>query len=142
MYPATLEQLREFFKDDRFATEAGCKIDSMDDDSVTCSLEIQPFHRNAAGGVMGGAIFTLADLAFAVHSNRDYAINMTENLTLTLSSSINYLKPVISTTIYAKSSIINKGRNIGVFDIKVYDDKGRDIALITTTGYTKGNDYS
>ena len=34
-------------------------------------MKIEPRHRNAAGIIMGGAIFTLADFAFAVASNHE-----------------------------------------------------------------------
>ena len=42
------------------------EIEEVDDGYAKCSLEIQPHHLNAANTVMGGAIFTLADFAFAV----------------------------------------------------------------------------
>ena len=44
-------------------------IEQVDEGYAKCWLEIQPHHLNAAGTVMGGAIFTLADFAFAVASN-------------------------------------------------------------------------
>ena len=61
-----LEQVQKVFANDRFATENGVVIDEVDDGYAKCSLEIQPHHLNAGGTVMGGAIFTLADFAFAV----------------------------------------------------------------------------
>ena len=64
--PQELEQIREFFAKDRFATDNGATIEEVDDGYAKCSLEIQPHHLNAANTVMGGAIFTLADFAFAV----------------------------------------------------------------------------
>ena len=63
--PQELEQIREFFAKDRFATDNGATIEEVDDGYAKCSLEIQPHHLNAANTVMGGAIFTLADFAFA-----------------------------------------------------------------------------
>ena len=61
-----LEQVQKVFANDRFATENGVVIDEVDDGYAKCSLEIQPHHLNAANTVLGGAIFTLADFAFAV----------------------------------------------------------------------------
>ena len=63
-----LDKIRNFFSADRFAMAAGIGIDSVREDQVECSMEITGAHRNAGGAVQGGAIFTLADLAFAVHS--------------------------------------------------------------------------
>ena len=64
-----LEQIQKVFANDRFATDNGAVIEQVDEGYAKCWLEIQPHHLNAAGTVMGGAIFTLADFAFAVASN-------------------------------------------------------------------------
>jgi len=64
-----LENIREHYKKDRFATENGIVIDSVSEDCVVCSMDLTENHKNAARGIQGGAIFTLADLAFAVHCN-------------------------------------------------------------------------
>ena len=60
-------------------------IDELGEDYAVCSMEIRKSHRNAAGNVMGGVIFTLADFAFAVSSNNVH------NLTVAISCNINYL---------------------------------------------------
>ena len=57
--PQELEQIREFFAKDRFATDNGATIEEVDDGYAKCSLEIQPHHLNAANTDMGGAIFSL-----------------------------------------------------------------------------------
>ena len=66
----SLEEAREHFKKDRFAAFAGVEIDEMTDNTAVCSMTLSDAHKNAYGGVMGGAIFTLADLAFAVVANQ------------------------------------------------------------------------
>ena len=55
---SSLEEAQELFKNDRFATTNGAKIEEITDDHCICSMEITDNHRNALGGVMGGAIFT------------------------------------------------------------------------------------
>ena len=58
-----LEEAREFFSKDYFATKAtGIIITEVGDHYARCSLTITRDHQNAYGGVMGGAIFTLAAL--------------------------------------------------------------------------------
>ncbi|MDR2133219.1 MAG: hypothetical protein LBP30_07740, partial [Clostridiales Family XIII bacterium] len=64
-----LDKCRKFFGADRFAANAGIVIDAVNDDEVVCSMEIRDMHLNAGNIVQGGAIFTLSDFAFAVHSN-------------------------------------------------------------------------
>ena len=58
----TLEEIRSFFENDRFATENAMVIDEVADGYAKCSMLISERHRNAVGGVMGGVPFTLADL--------------------------------------------------------------------------------
>ena len=78
-----LEQVQKVFANDRFATENGVVIDEVDDGYAKCSLEIQPHHLNAGGTVMGGAIFTLADFAFAVASNWNKPLNVSTTSQIT-----------------------------------------------------------
>ena len=57
----TLKQVSERFKEDHFATHPGCKMEKVEDGYAVCSLKLDERHLNAAGTVMGGVIFTLAD---------------------------------------------------------------------------------
>ena len=65
----SLEEARAYFEKDRFATENGIVIEEVSPASAVCTMEITARHRNAEGGVMGGAIFTLVDLAYAAAAN-------------------------------------------------------------------------
>ena len=64
-----LEEARNVFQNDRFATENGAVISELAEDYAVCTLELENRHRNALGNVMGGAVFMLGDFAFAVASN-------------------------------------------------------------------------
>ena len=65
----TIDEARAYFSGDRFATENGMTLDECDENHAVTSLVLGARHRNALGGVMGGAIFTLADFAFAALTN-------------------------------------------------------------------------
>lgn len=65
----TIEELREFFEADRFAAEMGAVITECGEGGATVEMDAGPRHLNAAGTVQGGALFTLADFAFAVAAN-------------------------------------------------------------------------
>jgi len=133
-----LEKIREFFKKDRFATGNGMVIDSVTEDCVVCGLELNAEHRNAGGGVQGGAIFTLADLAFAVHCNLAMVCGETEKLTVGQSCSISFLKSTKGRRLTATSKCISKGRSISVFRILIEDDLGVEVAEMLANGFTTG----
>ena len=125
----TLEEVRTRFQNDRFATESGAIIDEIRDGYAQCSMPILPCHRNAAGAIMGGAIFTLADFAFAV------AANWNKPLHVSLSSQITYLSSAKGTTLIAQAQCIKSGHSTCYYEINVRDDRDRLIAHITTTGF-------
>ena len=81
----TIEEVREIFSKDRFATENYAVIEEIGEKYAKCSMEIKDRHKNAMGGVMGGAAFTLADFAFAVATNWE-VMN-----TVSISSNIAYI---------------------------------------------------
>ena len=100
-----LNETREFFKADRFAVEAaGAVIEDAREGFSRCSLELKPVHRNAAGAVMGGAIFTLADFAFAVAANCGGGA-----ITVSLNSQITYLSGAKGSS-SPKPTVCGRGR--------------------------------
>ncbi|MBQ3852939.1 MAG: PaaI family thioesterase [Lachnospiraceae bacterium] len=125
----SLEEVREYFKNDKFATNAGMQVDSFSDDEVICSVELTDDHRNANGGIMGGAIFTLADLAFAVLVNNIHKPSVAAQV------SINYLSAAKGTRLFASSKCIKTGRSTTVASVDVYDELGTKVALFTGTAF-------
>jgi acyl-CoA thioesterase len=132
-----LEKIRAFFTRDRFAANAGIVIDSVTEDEVRCSMPITPEHRNAGGGVQGGAIFTLADLAFAVHSNLRLFAGEKVGITVGQSNSISYLAAAKGKKLIARSTCLSRGRNVSVFRVEVRDESGNFVADMRGNGFTK-----
>ena len=125
----SLQEAQEFFRNDRFATKNGAIIEEISEDRCVCSMEITDDHRNALGGIMGGAIFTLADFAFAVASNHDH------NPTVALDVNIHYLSPSKGNRLTASTRCVKSGRTTSIFEITVTDDRGKDVAVFIGTGY-------
>ncbi len=125
----TIEEVRDFFKNDRFAANAGMQIDDYGDDSCTCSVVLTDDHKNAYGGVMGGAIFTLADLAFAVTANNIHSLSVAQQV------SINYLSAPKGSKLIARSKCLKDGKTTSVITVMVSDDTGREVALFTGTAF-------
>ena len=125
----SIEEAREFFKGDKFATNIGVSLDELTEDSCICSLELCDDFKNAYGAVMGGAIFTLGDFAFAVLSNQLH------RPTVGLQVSINYLSGSRGEKLIAKATARKNGRTTSVINVDITDDTGRDIAQFVGTGY-------
>ena len=126
----TLDEIREVFSKDRFATEAaGILIEEAEDGFARCRMEIRPVHRNAMGAVMGGALFTLADFAFAVASNCG------GTPVVSLNSQITYLSAAKGKTLFAEARRIRQGRRTGYYRITVSDELGTMAAEVVTTGF-------
>lgn len=131
-----LEHIRSHFKKDRFATGIGVEIDSVTEDSVVCSLVLNDSHKNSVDNVQGGAIFTLADLTFAVHCNLAWVCGEDVGVTVGQSCSISFLKSTKGKKLIASSVCLSKGRSMSVYRICVKDDLGVSVAEMLANSFT------
>ncbi len=123
--------LREIYKNDRFATETGCVIVSADADKVVCEMPIKDGLLNAHGAVMGGAIFTLADFAFAIASN--YA----GVPSVAIECNIRYYAATKGSKLIATCTTDKDGRALGHYTVEITDDLGKKIAGYTAIAFHK-----
>lgn len=125
---ASLEEVQRVFRNDRFATDAcGCRVVEASRGHAVCEFAITPGHRNEKGGVMGGAIFTVADLAFAVASN------VGEPVTVSVSSSIEFMSAAKGERLIATADVDKNGRTLGFYNCLVTDELGTPVARVTQT---------
>ena len=125
----SLEEAREFFKGDRFATTNGMTIEDLGEDRAVCSMTLTENHRNAYGGVMGGVLFTLADFAFAVLSNNIHRLTVAQQV------SVNYLAAPKGEKLTARASVKKTGHSSTIINVDVTDDTGRDVLQFVGTGF-------
>ncbi|MEG0757570.1 MAG: PaaI family thioesterase [Raoultibacter sp.] len=127
-----IETIREFFAGDHFATEA-CKATIVEARKgfAVCECTLERIHRNALGGVMGGAIFTLADFALAVASN------IGEAPTVSICNSIEFLSGVQGEKLIATCEADKSGRSLGFYTVRITDDLGTLVASMTATCFRK-----
>ena len=124
-----LEKAIEFFSGDLYATKTtGIVIDDVKEHYAKCSLEIHEGVQNAYGGVMGGAIFTLADYTFAVSSN----FNAPQ--TVSTSSQINFIGMAKGKKLIAESTLIKNGKTTCLYTINITDELGTKVAFVTVNG--------
>ena len=125
-----LERAREFFKEDKFAAEAaGIVITEVGEKYAKVELELAPIHYNAAGAVMGGVMFTMADYAFAVASN------FGQSPCVTLSSEIRFLSGVRGKRLAAEAHLVKDGASHCFYEVMIRDDLGTEVASVSMCGY-------
>ena len=80
--------LFEFFKNDRFASMAGVELMEISEGYAKARMLITPEHLNGGGVCQGGALFTLADLAFAAAVNSHLVLTFSTTSTITIFRSV------------------------------------------------------
>ena len=126
-----LEEARKFFANDRYATEAtGIVIEEVGSHYAKCSLKIDDRHMNAVGHVMGGVVYTMADLTFAISTNF-----RAERPTVTNVAQISYMNSPEGDTLYSQSKLLRDGKHICFYEIRIWDSTGKDIAVVSINGF-------
>jgi acyl-CoA thioesterase len=86
--------------------------------------------RNALGTVHGGAVFTLADQAFALAANAD------EDIQVALRADVSFLRPATG-DLEARAFRISEGKNTSLYEARVYDGEEL-VAVFHGSGYKLG----
>lgn len=124
-----LEELREYFSGDRFATEAaGAVIDEVGRNYAKVSLTLEDKHKNARGEIMGGVYYTLADFAFAV------ATNSAGRDTVSTVCQISYLRPIKGNRLIAETSLVKEGRTLCYYTVDLWDEFENKVAFVSMSG--------
>ena len=77
-------------------------------------MKVERKHTNALGFTHGGAIFSLADYAFA------HACNFGENVAVAVQVNIDFLKPSVQGDILTAEAIrISDGKTMGLYNVTV-----------------------
>lgn len=127
-----MEKVKELFAaNDLFARHNGIELIDLAQGRATVRMEIQPYHFNAAGTVHGGAIFTLADFAFAAASNSHGRIAMG------ISTSVNFVKAAVKGNLFATAVENSLNQKLGSYTVTVTDDEGATIAIFQGMVYRK-----
>ncbi len=127
-----MQQAIDFFRqNDQFANHCGIELLSAEPGKSHAKMGIQTFHLNGAKTVHGGAIFTLADYAFAV------AANSHGQLSLAINTTISFVKASSAGTLYAEAVELAKNRRTGTYEVSIKNEKGELVAQFLGTAYRK-----
>ena len=122
---------KQIFSRDRYAVHTGIEIVEAGKGYCKARLQIKDKHLNAANLVQGGAIFTLADLAFAVASNSHGQV------ALAINANISYLSAISVGTLYATATEVAEPKKIGAYDVLITDENEKIIARFNGMVYRK-----
>jgi len=125
------EEIIKFFEKDRFAHYVGIELIRVESGYAVTSLKLSDKHLNGLDIVQGGAIFTLADFAFAA------ATNSNGIATVGINSNITYFKAPRGKIITAQARETSSGKKICGCDVDVLDEDGTLLAKFSGTGYRK-----
>ena len=125
----TIEEARAFFDGDRYAMENNIRLEEYLPDGSVCSMTLTERHRNAEGGVMGGAILTLIDFAFATAACNVHRPTVAQQI------SMNFLNASRGHVLTARAVCRKDGKTSCVYQVDITDDLGRDIAQAVVTGF-------
>ena len=130
-----LAKIKDFFsKNDRFAKHNAIEVVSIKTGQAVAKMQVQEFHLNGADVVHGGAIFTLADFAFALASNSHNRVSLGINV------SINFIHSVKCGTLTAHAKEISKNHKLGSYNVKVYNEDAEVIADFNGMVYRKSDE--
>ena len=129
----TKDEVREHFKNkDTFAKHLGIELVEIGSGHGVATMPFDERHRNGMGNTHGGAIFALADMAFAAASNAsgEFCVNA--------QTSISYVSPGKVGPLKGVAKAIHVGRKMATFDVEITDAAGTMVAKAIITGYSKG----
>jgi len=117
---------------DHYAELLGIKVLEIKDGYCKVQMKIEKQHTNAMGCTHGGAIFSLADYAFAE------ACNFGDNIAVGIQVDIKYLRPTAEGDILtAETKRISEGKTTGVYQVSVYKEENKLTALFSAIAFKK-----
>ncbi len=118
-------------KQDAFRETLGIQLLELKDGYAKMSLKITKDHINAVGLAHGGAIFALADCAFAE------AANFGDKVALAVQVDINFLKPAFEEDVLTAEALrVSEGKTFGLYHVTVRN-QDKLIAFFSGLAYKK-----
>jgi acyl-CoA thioesterase len=117
---------------DKFAETVGVRLIEVSAGYAKAEMTVEDRHLNGLDMAHGGAIFTVADLAFAAACN-SHGIDA-----VAVSVSISYLKAAAAgERLTAEAKEISVSRKLGTYQMTVYNESGAPIASMQGVAFRK-----
>jgi acyl-CoA thioesterase len=122
---------KEFSLRDKFGTFNGMEVIAAQLGKARARMEVKPQHHNGLGTVHGGAVFTLADLAFAA------AANVGEEAVVSINATMSFSKACSDGVLFADAVEVARSSKLVTYEAKVTNEAGEIIAVFQGVGYIK-----
>ncbi|WP_406657460.1 PaaI family thioesterase [Methanolobus sp. ZRKC2] len=126
-----MDKILKYFQQENFGKSSGMSLIEVSKGYAKAEMKIEKRHLNVLGTVHGGAIFTLADMAFAAASNSHGTVAVAINC------DISFVKAVGEGCLYAEAKETSINPKIATYDVIIKDDKGDTIAIFNGMAYRK-----
>ncbi len=126
------QKLKDFFAKDTFAKKNGVELTDLGFGTATAKMTVGDSHLNGHNMAHGAAIFTLADLTFAVAANTYGTTAVAVNV------NISFTKAAKKGDILTAHAMENsKSSKIGNYTVNVTDQDNDLIAIFNGMAYRK-----
>ena len=126
-----MSTLKDFLSKDRFAAAAGIEMLELRAGYARAQMKVHKGLLNAGGIVQGGAVFTLADFAFAGASNSH------GSLALAVDGQISFFSATRSGTLFAEAVEESMSRSLSHCQVRVTNEQGEPVARFIGTAFRK-----
>ena len=114
-----------------FSSSVGVELVELGEGFLAAELAVQPRHVASNGFLHAGALVTLADTACGYGCYAHLPAEATNFATIELKT--NFLRTVTSGRVRAEALLVHPGRRTQVWDARVEDEAGRQLALFRCT---------
>ena len=128
----TAPAAQEYFVHDAFAKLLGVELLAAAEGSARLRFNPRPEHLNGLGGVHGGVIFALADIAFAV------ACNTRGHAAVGINAHINYINGASFGEIHAEAREVSYKSRLAHYLVDITNDAGALLAQFSGMSYRLG----
>lgn len=126
-----MDTIKQVMRNDQFAARAGIELLEVSPGQAKARMTVEPHHWNGVGLTHGGAIFTLADFAFAAASNSHGTV------AVAISVSIVFMKATRTGVLVAEAREMSRNPKLGTYLVEVKDEQGDTVASFQGMVYRK-----
>jgi acyl-CoA thioesterase len=126
-----MQEIKKYFQNDQFAARSNVELLEVAPGRAKAKMTLHPHHWNGLNTVQGGAIFTLADFAFAAAANSHGTVAVAINVNIT------FMKAATTGTLWAEAREVSKNFKLGSYIVEVKDDEGDLVASFQGLAYRK-----